>query len=201
MTHFKNVNRILIIAPSWLGDAVMSHSLIRHLSREYQAASIDVFASKALQPIYKQMPETNEIINNPFGHGQLRLRDRWRTAQTIKSNQYDVVYILPNSIKSALVPFLSGIPHRVGYTGESRFGLLNHRQTLNKIQHPLLVDQYLQLAGETQSDGLALRENPRLSVNKEDFERTLRKFNINAEIPYVCLFVPRSGIWSSQTLA
>jgi len=187
VTHFKNVNRILIIAPSWLGDAVMSHSLIRHLSREYQAASIDVFASKALQPIYKQMPETNEIINNPFGHGQLRLRDRWRTAQTIKSNQYDVVYILPNSIKSALVPFLSGIPHRVGYTGESRFGLLNHRRTLNKIQHPLLVDQYLQLAGETQSDGLALRENPRLSVNKEDFERTLRKFNINAEIPYVCL--------------
>ncbi|MDA0237586.1 MAG: lipopolysaccharide heptosyltransferase II [Proteobacteria bacterium] len=187
LTHFKNIDRILIVAPAWLGDAVISHSLIRHLSREYKTASIDVFVSRSLQPIYKQMPEVNEIIDNQFGHGQLRLYDRWRTAKTIKSNRYDVVYVLPNSIKSALVPFLARIPHRVGYTGELRFGLLNHRQVLNKTQYPLLVDQYLQLARDTQSNALALRENPKLSVTSEDFEQTLMKFNINNRIPYVCL--------------
>ena len=187
MTHFKNVSRILVVAPSWLGDAVMSHSLIRRLSQEYQTASIDVFVSKAIEAIYIQMPEVSRIVNNPFGHAQLRLRDRWNTAQVLKSNRYDVVYVLPNSIKSALIPFLARIPHRVGYTGESRFGLLNHRQTLNKAQHPLLVDQYLELARHTQSDVLALRENPNLRVAKIDCELTLAKFNINAQTPYVCL--------------
>ena len=78
----------------------MSHSLIRRLARMHTAISIDVFSPHALTHLFEQMPEIDEIIENPFGHGQLNMRDRLNVARDIKSRRYDIAYVLPNSLKS-----------------------------------------------------------------------------------------------------
>ena len=165
----------------------MSHSLIRRLARIHTAASIDVFSSHALIHIFEQMPEIDEIIENPFGHGQLNLRDRLKVARDIKSRQYDTTYVLPNSLKSALIPFFAKIPNRVGYTGEFRFGLINRRHTLNKNKYPLLASQYLQLAKTDPSESITLSEYPALTVAQRDLGQTLERFNIDPLRPYICL--------------
>ena len=165
----------------------MSHSLIRRLARMHTAASIDVFSSHALIHIFEQMSEIDEIIENPFGHGQLNLRDRLEVARDIKSRRYDTTYVLPNSFKSALIPFFAKIPNRVGYTGEFRFGLINRRHTLDKNKYPLLASQYLQLAKTDLSESITLSEYPALTVAQRDLGPTLERFNIDPLRPYICL--------------
>ena len=165
----------------------MSHSLIRRLARMHTAASIDVFSSHALIHIFEQMSEIDEIIENPFGHGQLNLRDRLEVARDIKSRRYDTTYVLPNSLKSALIPFFAKIPNRVGYTGEFRFGLINRRHTLDKNKYPLLASQYLQLAETDPSDSITLSEYPALTVAQRDLGQTLERFNVDPMRPYICL--------------
>ena len=146
----------------------MSHSLIRRLARMYTATSIDVFSPHALTHLFEQMPEIDEIIENPFGHGQLNLRDRLEVARDIKSRRYETTYVLPNSLKSALIPFFAKIPNRVGYTGEFRFGLINRRHTLDKNKYSLLASQYLQLAKTDLSESITLSEYPALTVAQRD---------------------------------
>jgi len=187
LNNFKNVNRILIVSPSWLGDAVMSHSLIRKLAQIHVAASIDVFSPHAIKVIFEQMQEVDQVIENPFNHGQLKIRDRLRVARDIESHNYDLAYILPNSLKSALIPFFAKIPNRIGYIGESRYGLINCRHAINKKKYPLLANQYLQLAKTDPVDTLVLHDYPALTINEKDITQSLKKFNIDPLKPYICL--------------
>lgn len=165
----------------------MSHSLIRRLAQVHSGASIDVFSSHALKVIFEQMQEVNDVIKNPFGHGQLKIRDRLRVAKDIESRGYDVAYILPNSFKSALVPFFAKIPNRVGYKGESRYGLINCRHTIDRNKHPLLASQYLQLVKTGPQETVVLNDYPALTVHQKDLVQSLKKFNINPLKPYICL--------------
>jgi heptosyltransferase-2 len=92
------------------------------------------------------MAEISAVIDSPFGHGQLSLKPRCKLARELAARNYDAVYVLPNSLKSALVPLMAGIPKRVGFTGESRFGLINVRHTLDKAALPMMVERFAQLA-------------------------------------------------------
>ncbi|MFI4926732.1 MAG: lipopolysaccharide heptosyltransferase II [Burkholderiales bacterium] len=71
--------------------------------------------------------------------------------------QFENAYVLPNSLKSALLPLLAGIPRRVGYLGEARVGLLTHRLK-NPRDKPPMVAFYSALSGEpgVESDRPAL---------------------------------------------
>jgi len=71
------------------------------------------------------MPEVDEVIDAPARRGALELRARWRLGRALKARRYSQAIVLPNTWKSALVPFFADIPVRSGYVGESRFGLLN----------------------------------------------------------------------------
>src|SRR5438105_1661927 len=97
--------KILIVAPSWIGDAVLAQPLMMRLLQRNPGATIDAFAPKWVAPVLRRMPEVNNVIDNPFGHGELRLGDRWRVGRSLKKRNYDQVVVLPNSLKSALVPF------------------------------------------------------------------------------------------------
>lgn len=143
-----SANRIscLIIAPSWVGDAVMSISFVDRLHARHPDWAIDVFAPAWVAPVYRRARGIRRIIDNPFGHGQLRLRHRYQSARTLAKEHYGKAYVLPNSLKSALIPWLAGIPERVGYTGESRYGLINCRHRLDPQATPLMVERFVALA-------------------------------------------------------
>ena len=88
-------------------------------------AKIDVLAPEWVAPVLRRMREVDEVIAMPYRHGALQLGERWRLSRSLARRGYDRAIVLPNSWKSALIPFLAGIPQRAGYVGELRYGLLN----------------------------------------------------------------------------
>ncbi len=125
---------------------MMSQSLYRTLKARYPQATIDVMAPAWCRPLLSRMPEVNEAIPMPLGHGALELGARRRLGVSLRERRYDRAYVLPNSYKSALVPFFANIPVRTGWRGEMRYGVLNDARVLDKQAWPLMVERYVALA-------------------------------------------------------
>ena len=136
--------RSLVIAPQWIGDAVMTEPLLRRLAARGERLAVGALPWVA--PVYRAMPHVAEVIELPFRHGGLQLRERRALGRQLHG-RFDTAYVLPNSLKSALLPLLAGIPRRVGYLGESRVGLLTHRLK-NPKGKPPMVAFYSALSGE-----------------------------------------------------
>lgn len=180
----SNAQKILIIGATWLGDMIMSQSLFKVLHS--QGKTIDVLAPKWNHAILACMPDVNQAIELPFDHGEIKLFTRYKFAKLIKKNNYDECIVIPNSFKSALIPFLAGIPKRTGWLGESRYVLLNNQQKLNKQALPLMVQRLAALAyldnnfnQQNFVDSPALYPNPRLYANSNIILNCLEKFKIN----------------------
>lgn len=138
--------RFLIIAPGWVGDIVMSQALYRALKLQYPEALLDVLVAPAYVGLVERMPEVHQVIPAKLPHGQLGLKTRWRLGRTLRQQGYDRAFILPNSWKSALIPWFAGIPKRRGFLGEMRWGLLNDVRKLDKLQLPKMVQRFVALA-------------------------------------------------------
>lgn len=138
--------RILIVAPSWVGDAILSEPLVALLREPYEDPIVDVLVNAWCAPVYARMRGIRRIIENPLGHGKLDLAGRRRLARTLRDEGYTHAFVLPNSWKSALVPFLARIPKRVGYRGEARYGLLTDARPLDRKAMPRLVERFAALA-------------------------------------------------------
>jgi heptosyltransferase-2 len=138
--------RALVVAPAWIGDTILAQPLFRRLHERTPGLQLDALAPRWVAPVLERMPEIGLVIDSPFGHGQLALRARHRLAREIAARGYRQAYVLPNSLKSALVPFFAGIPERIGFTGESRYGLINRRHTLDKAALPQMAERFAQLA-------------------------------------------------------
>ena len=143
------MTRSLIIAPQWIGDAVMSEPLLRRLAA--RGEQLAVAALPWVAPVYRAMPQVGEVIELPFAHGRLDWAERRRVAAGLRG-RFDTAYVLPNSLKSALIPWLARISVRIGYAGESRFVLLNRRLP-NPAGRPPMVAFYSALAGSPAIDG------------------------------------------------
>jgi heptosyltransferase-2 len=170
--------RILVVAPNWIGDALMAQPLLTRL-KEQPGTTIEVLAPEWVAPVLRRMPEVDHVIATPFVHGPLQLGARWRLGRELKRRGYDEAYVLPNSWKSALIPFFAGIPRRVGYVGEARYGLLN--ATLKTTKAPM-PRHYAQLAGADRSPPPA---GAQLRVTSEEIAETRRRFGL--EQAYVAL--------------
>ncbi|WP_087023403.1 lipopolysaccharide heptosyltransferase II [Thaumasiovibrio subtropicus] len=139
--------KILIIGPSWVGDMVMSQGLYIEIKRLHPEAKIDVMAPGWCKPILERMPEVHRAIEMPLGHGQFDLKTRYQLGVSMRDEHYDQAYVLPNSAKSALIPFFARIPVRVGWRGEMRYGLLNDVRA-NKKSFQFMLERYVALAHE-----------------------------------------------------
>ncbi|CAM3652321.1 lipopolysaccharide heptosyltransferase II [Polynucleobacter arcticus] len=156
----SSMNRILIIAPNWIGDAVMSQPLLATLKAHYPHCQIDVLASLWVAPIYRACIEVHQVIEAQLEHKQLQWGLRKQLAKQLEKNQYDACYVLPNSLKSALIPWLANIPLRIGYRGEMRFGLINIAlDNPRKINRPPMANHYLALCN-------ALVHSQEINVNE-----------------------------------
>jgi heptosyltransferase-2 len=162
----------LVIAPQWIGDAVMTEPLLRRLHA--RGEQLTVGALPWVAPVYRAMPQVHAVIEFPFAHGGLQLKARRALAKRI-AGQFDTAYVLPNSLKSALLPLLAGIPKRVGYLGEARIGLLTHRlKNPLKGQRPPMVAFYSALSGET---GLEA-DRPVLTMPEADVTKALAELGL-----------------------
>ncbi|MGB0129545.1 MAG: lipopolysaccharide heptosyltransferase II [Rhodocyclaceae bacterium] len=138
--------KILVVAPSWIGDTVAAQPLFMRLHERHPALKLDVIAPPWVAPVLRRMPEVAAVLDHPFSHGVFGLAARRKLGLRLRGERYDEAIVLPNSWKSALVPFFAGIPKRTGFTGEARYGLLNNRHNLDKAALPQIVQRYAALA-------------------------------------------------------
>jgi heptosyltransferase-2 len=154
----------------------MSQPLLARLAGAGE--KIDVLAPAWVAPVYARMSCVREVIESPFKHGDLAIARRFSLARKMAPRAYQRAVILPNSLKSALLPFFAGIPERVGFLGESRYGLVNCRHILDKRALPLMVERFAQLA---QPVGSPLRHpvlSPRLDSSVPQQASTLKALGL-----------------------
>ena len=140
----------------------MTEPLLRRL--QARGERLTVGALPWVAPVYRAMPQVSEVIEFPFAHGGLQFKARRSIARQIEG-RFEAAYVLPNSLKSALLPFLASIPRRVGYLGEARVGLLTHRLK-NPKNKPPMVMFYSALSGE--GDLQADRPHLKLDIAQVD---------------------------------
>ncbi|TCP11621.1 heptosyltransferase-2 [Crenobacter luteus] len=179
------IRKILVIGPSWVGDSVMAQPLYRRLAERHPGVAIDVFAPAWTLPLLTRMPEVRRAHLNPFGHGQLRLAERWRVARALRREGYDQVIVLPNSLKSALIPFFAGIRLRTGFVGESRYGLLNDTRELDEKALPMMVERFCALGEDAQHAIPRPIPHPRLAVDAASQAAALGKLGLTNDKPAV----------------
>lgn len=190
---------ILIIAPNWIGDAVMTQPLLASIKTLYPDSTIDVLASTWVAPIYRACSEVNEVIDAKFEHKQLQWGLRKQLAKQIAAKQYQACFVLPNSFKSALIPWLANIPLRIGYRGEMRFGLINvSLDNPSKVDRPPMVEHYLALSNLLSDAEQSIHQaiTPHLNVSqsaRQSVETKLKNANINLSEPNAAIYVMCPG--------
>jgi len=157
---------------------VMAQSLFKALKRREPEVSIDVLAPGWSLPLLARMPEVSQGIEMPLGHGRFALGERRRIGRRLRGHGYDQALLLPNSWKSALIPFWAGIPRRTGWRGEMRYGLLNDIRRLDRARLPMTVQRFVALAAEADAP-LPEIEPPSLQVEERAVKAALGRLELN----------------------
>jgi heptosyltransferase-2 len=179
------VPRILVVAPNWIGDALMAQPLLARLREKLPRARVDVLAPAWVAPVVRRMPEVSGVIETAFEHGRLRLRERWKLGRTLKALRYDQAIVLPNTWKSALMPFFADIPIRSGYLGESRYGLLNLLYRKQREREPMAM-HYARLADKPGADIALPLSDPKLTVDAQAAQRTRERYGLAGRYAVFC---------------
>ena len=175
--------KIFIVGTSWVGDSVISQSLFKVIKTNYADSKIDVLAPNWTRDIFERMEEVSETVLLPFDHGDFKFGDRAKLGKSLKNRSYDQSIVLPNSIKSALVPFYADIPLRTGWIGEFRYILLNDIRKLKEVSYPRMVDRFVAL-GLEESDKLPSdTPYPSLEIDEENLNKLSSKHGIDLDKP------------------
>lgn len=160
----------LVIGPSWIGDMVMAQGLFKALKSADPPSPIDVAAPSWAAPLLARMPEVRNAIALPFSHGRLDFARRVAMGRALRG-RYGRAYVLPGSLKSAILPAAAGIRTRIGYRGEFRYGLLNDVRQVPAGMKRRTASLYRALAGPGEP------EAPSLSVDADNQEALCRKYD------------------------
>ncbi len=125
---------------------VMAHALVQVLAASTPGAEIHMVAPPATAPLAARMPAVARSHVLAVGHGELGLGRRFSLARELRSLNFHQALVLPNTFKSALLPWWAGIPTRTGWHGESRYALLNDRRRLDETRYPLMIERFMALA-------------------------------------------------------
>jgi heptosyltransferase II len=177
---------ILIVGPSWVGDMVMAQTLFTCLRQQHPDCQIDVLAPDWSRPLLERMPEVRAALSLPMGHGVLDLAGRKQLGRQLKG-QYDQAILLPNSLKSALVPFFAGIPVRTGWRGEMRYGLLTDLRKLDEQKYPLMIERFMALAYQPGHELAKPYPRPQLQIDTASRVLALEKYGLELDRPVLAL--------------
>jgi heptosyltransferase-2 len=136
---------ILIVPYMWIGDFVRGHTVVRVLKQRWPNRPVDLLVTPLCAPLVDYMPDVRAGIVWDLPRRQLALAKQWGLAAQLRQRGYGTALVMPRTWKSALAPALAGIPERVGFVGEARFGLINHWRWGEKAL-PRFIDKNAALA-------------------------------------------------------
>ncbi|MBR0826109.1 lipopolysaccharide heptosyltransferase II [Bradyrhizobium manausense] len=161
---------ILIIPYMWIGDFVRGHTVVRVLKERWPNRPVDLLTTSLCAPLVDYMPGVREGIVWDLPRSRLAVGRQFGLARLLRMRNYGTALVLPRTWKAAIAPALAGIPERVGFVGEARFGLINQWRWGEK-RLPRFIDKNASLA---QPDGAPLPSEwpvPQLRVPPEDVAR------------------------------
>jgi heptosyltransferase-2 len=184
----KTFMKILVIAPSWVGDMVMAQSLFITLKQQYPNCQIDVVAPSWTLALTQAMPEVSQGFVMSAKRGKLGLLERIKLGKSLRQYHYDQAILLPNTWKSALIPFFANIPKRTGYIGECRWGLLNDIRRLNKNVLTKTVQRFVALAAPSTINSLPICPTPVFKIKPDRQQQLIQQYHLpeNQKILALC---------------
>jgi heptosyltransferase-2 len=126
------------------------------------------------------MPEVANAIAMPLSHGQFGLFDRITLGKKLRANHYDQALLLPNSWKSAVIPYFANIPVRTGYIGECRWGLLNDARKLDKSLLTMTVQRFVALGLPKTASLPPECPVPKVVINQDQQQAVIEKFKLTS---------------------
>jgi heptosyltransferase-2 len=161
---------ILIIPYMWIGDFVRGHTVVRVLKQRWPNRPVDMLMTTLCAPLVDYMPGVRAGVVWDLPRSRLALKQQWALARQLRAQGYGTVLIMPRTWKSAIAPALAGIPERVGFVGEARFGLLN-RWRWGERALPRMIDRKASLALPAGAARPPEWPAPQLRVSGEDVSR------------------------------
>lgn len=160
--------RVLIRSVNWIGDAVMTLPAIGVIREYFPSAEITILANQLVSPVFANHPWVDRVMIFAEKGAHKGVCGRLRLAGELRKHAFDLAVILPNSLNAAMVPWLAGIPLRLGKTGDGRTLLLTHR--FPKSAQPAGVHQSLNYLAILEYFGITDGTKPQLLVTtvKED---------------------------------
>src|SRR6266705_5835339 len=136
---------ILVVPYMWIGDFVRGHTVVRILKQRWPNRPIDLLTTSLCAPLADYMPGVRSGIVWDLPRSRLAVARQWELAAELRARNYGTAIVLPRTWKSAIAPALAGIPERVGFVGEARFGLIN-RWRWGERALPRFIDKNAALA-------------------------------------------------------
>ena len=154
--------RILVVQPSWVGDAVMATPTLRALRLLYPAAQISYLMRRYVKDLYAGMPWADRLLTHRTGKTTAKAgKGTFDLAGRLRSGKFDLAVLLPNSFKSALICKMAGVGRIVGYDRDGRGFLLTDRlipaKEKGKFVPSPIIHAYMALARYLGSDSRDLR--------------------------------------------
>lgn len=179
--NHRMTKKTLVIGPSWVGDMVMAQSLFRLIKDNQAGVELHVMAPKHCKSLLDAMPEVDKSIEMPFAHGQFVFAKRKALGRSMRASGYTNSIVLPNSWKSALIPYFAKIPCRTGYKGESRYLLLNDCRKLDKTKFPLMIQRFCALGVDSKVSLSHSLPKPKLVLPADWVADTTGHFDIQRD--------------------
>lgn len=188
--------KLLIIPQNWLGDIVMSQTLLKKIKSNNPKTSIDILVNSSLKNLVERMPEINKVIILDCSHRELGLFKRLRLAKEIKKSSYDRSIVLSRSLKSSLIPYFAKIPIRTGELGELRYLLINDLKEFSKESRRKTASRYISMYSDNNEE---LSENyyPSLDSNSENIKNLSEKYDLKKD-KKVIIFAPGAAFGPSK---
>lgn len=161
---------ILIVPYMWIGDFVRNHTVVRVLKERWPNRPVDLLTTSLCAPLVDYMPGVRSGLVWDLPRSRLAVGRQLGLARLLRERDYGTALVLPRTWKAAIAPALAGIPERVGFVGEFRFGLLN-RWRWGEKKLPRFIDKNAALA---QPDGAPLPPEwpvPQLRVPADEIAR------------------------------
>jgi heptosyltransferase-2 len=136
---------ILLIPYMWIGDFVRCHSVIKVLRQRWPDRPVDVLSTTLCAPLADYMPGLRKAVIVDLPRRRLAYSQHRALADRLRAEHYGSALIMPRTWKAALAPYLAGIPERIGWAGEARFGLVNDMRW-GERKRPRMIDQCAALA-------------------------------------------------------
>ena len=170
----------------WIGDFVRCHSVVQLLNARFPARPVDLLTTKLCAPLLDYMPGVRQGILWDLPRGRLAVAEHRALSKRLRAEHYGTVLMMPRTWKSALAPFLAGIPERVGFFGEFRLGLLNDVRWGERAL-PRMVDRCASLALPRGAPLSPQWPAPELLVPESELADWRRRFGIAAGDPVMAL--------------